>query len=190
MALPEVSVSGRGMKITPAIKKYIDEKIGKYWDIYISVVTRIEVVCVQNKSARGVNQDFKVDITVYLPRVTARVEKEGADIYGLIDLATNVLIRKVKKYKDEYKKWEGKEVKNGGQKKDKDDDQLMSYIPKISKITKVEDSKPMLPEEAAEKMELNDYETFMFRDSKSGFPSMVYRRKDGTYGMVQLCSIK
>ena len=190
MALPDVTVSGRGVKITGPIRKYIEEKIGKYSEIYSSIVTSIEVVCIQTVASRGVKGDFKVQIFAYLPKVTARVEKEGADLYGLIDLATDVLIRKVKRYKDQYRKWEGKDkwvtVKNSD--RGTEEGSFVSYTPKVSKTKIVKKGVPIMPEEAIERMEMNDYDTFLFKDSKTGFCSMVYRRKDRTYGLIQLQS--
>lgn len=187
MALPEISVSGRGMNVTDSIRRYVIEKIGKYSEIYNKFVTGIEVECTQNTAARGVKGDFSVEITAHLPKVIARVEKQGADLYGLVDLATDVLIRKIKKYKERLRhRNDEKEVKSEDFSDFEAEDNFVGYIPRISKKKIIDDCKSVLPEEAIEKMEMLDYDNFLFKDSKSGLCSMVYRRKDGTYGLVQL----
>ncbi len=187
MALPEISVSGRGMKITDSIRKYVIEKIGKYSEICNKFVTGIEVECAQNTAARGVKGDFNVEIMAHLPKDIARVEKQGADLYGLVDLATDVLIRKIKKHKERLRQRnDGKKVKSEDYSDIEAEDNFISYIPRIGKKKIIDGCKPLLSEEAIEKMEMLDYDNFLFKDSKSGLCSMVYRRKDGTYGLVQL----
>jgi ribosomal subunit interface protein len=187
MALPEITVSGRGMEITDPIRDYIETKIQKYSQIYESVVTRIEVECIENVAAKGVDKDFSIDISAYLPRAIARVEKKGKDLYALIDKAADILIRKIKRYKDKLRKWEGQEEWELEEYPDvKADSDFQSYNPDISKTVELEDTKPMTPQEAIERMELLGYDFFLFRDLLNKRCSVVYRRQDLTYGLVRL----
>ena len=49
--------------------------------------------------------------------------------------------------------------------------------------TKSHESKPMFPEDAAEQMELLGHDFFLFLNAESGEHNVVYRRKDGNYGL-------
>lgn len=187
MATPVVIVSGRGMGVSDSVREYVEKKIGKYRDIFQRVVSRIDVECSGNLAARGVDSDFKVEITAYLPKKTIRIEKSGADVYGLIDKASDVLIKEVKKYKGKIRMRipKGKVVPLE-KVRDVEGEEFIAYFPKVSKVIKVKDVRPVSSEEAIEKMELANYKTFLFMDIDTGFPSLVYKRKSGGYGLVQL----
>lgn len=187
MALPEITVSGRGMQITDSIDDYVKDKIQKYSQIYEKIVTNIEVECTESVAKRGVEKDFAVEISAFLPNAIARVEKKGSDLYSLIDKSTDVLIRKIKRYKEQLRKWEGREEwKIEDYPEIKTDDEFQSYTPEITKRKEIDDSKYMSPEEAVERMELLGYDFFLFRDLINKRPSVVYRRHSHRYGLVQL----
>ncbi len=191
MALPEIQISGDGMEITDAISDYINEKIKKYERIF-DLATSIKVECTENVAARGVDRDFRVEILMNLPKAPARVEKSGADVYALVDEATDVLVRKVKRYKDKLRHWEGKaswkEVaaeEAAMEKETKPTDNFYNYIPKISKRKTLEDLTPISEEEAIERMEMLGYNSLLFKNSETGKYSMVYRYGINKYGLVE-----
>ena len=193
MALPDVKISGRGMEVTDPIRSYILEKLKKHEPLF-EMATAIEAECYQNISARGVKQDFRVEISVTMPRTLIRVEKYGSDVYAIVDQVVDVLLRKVKRYKDKLRKWEGKESwkmaeANGAAKDDADtvEETLVPYDPKIVKRKKIENCTPVTEEEAIERMEMMGYDSFLFKNKKTGKFSMVYRRRNGWYGIVEPC---
>ena len=193
MSLPEVRISGRGMEITDAIQAYIEEKLNKYERIF-NVATAIQVECIENIAARGVKDDFRVEISMTLPRTVVRVEKFGSDIYAIVDEATDVLSRKVKRYKDKLRQWEGKDSWKvddmSADGKDADiveESGLVDYVPKIMKRKKIEDCMPVSEAEAIEKMEMMGYNCFLFKSKKTGKFSMIYRRRKSGYGIVEPC---
>ena len=57
---------------------------------------------------------------------------------------------------------------------------------KISKRKKFSDSKPMHEEEAAEQMELLGHNFYAFTNSANGKFGIVYRREDGSYGLLEM----
>lgn len=193
MGLPEIQVSGNGMEITDAIHKYITQKITKY-DRIFDVATTIKVECTGHVAARGVDQDFRVEISMHLPRVVARVEKSGRDLYALVDEITDVLVRKVKRYRDKLRQWEGKvpwKVAEAGASLDDEsvsaDIYARGYIPKIVKRKKIEDCTPISEEEAIERMEMQGYDSFLFKNKSTKNYSMIYKRVLGGYGIIEPC---
>jgi putative sigma-54 modulation protein len=187
MAHTEITVSGRGMEITDSIRDYIENKIQKYSQIYEKFVTRIEVECTERAASRGVEKDFGIEISAYLPKAIARVEKKGEDLYALVDKSADVLIRKIKRYKDQLRKWEGQEEwKINDYPNVKEEEDFQSYNPEISKTTEMEDTKPMTPQEAVERMDLLGYDFFLFKDMLTKKPSVVYKRQKGSYGLVRI----
>ncbi|MBN1618000.1 ribosome-associated translation inhibitor RaiA [Candidatus Dojkabacteria bacterium] len=190
MSLPEIQISGNGMDITDAIRTYIEDKITKYERIY-NICTSIRVECTEHVAARGVDKDFKIDITMHLPKAIARVEKSGSDVYALVDETTDILARKVKRYKDKFRQWEGKSPwKVDSSETDATDivDDTMDYVnysPKITQRFVMDDSTPMYEAEAIEHMELLGKECFLFKHKEKGIFCMVYKISDGEYGIVE-----
>ena len=92
------------MEITGAIRDYIHEKITKH-DKLLDKATSIRVECTQHVAARGVSKDFRVELLVGVPKKVIRVEKDGSDIYALVDEAVDVLVREAKEYKERLRNW-------------------------------------------------------------------------------------
>lgn len=193
MSFPEIQVTGQGLDITDPIREYIEGKIKKHENIF-EVATSIKVLCIQSVATRGVSNDFTVEISMNLPKAIAQVKKQGEDLYALVDEATDVILRKVKKYKDTLHKWEGKvpwKIAEAGaslslEEPENEEWLGLDYLPKIVKRKMVEDCTPMSEAEAIERMEMLGNESFIFKNKDTGKTSMVYRIKAGGYGIVEL----
>ena len=185
-----IQIQFLGLKPTQPIKKYILEKIEKHKHLY-KEATSIEVYVKENVNRRGVDSDFRIDINVVLPKSTVRVEVVGSNMYANIDQASDIMARRLKRYNDRKKYWEGSipwrvleaDVLNEDLKEQ--DDEFSLYIPKIAVRKKVEDMSPMEEAEAIERMELWGYNQLLFRNKATGKISMVYRREKGDYGLVE-----
>ncbi len=192
MALPQVEITGRDIEITDAIRNYINEKIAKYDSIF-DMATSIEVECISQTASKGSEKDFKVEVMMHLPKTDARVEKEGVNLYAIIDEATDVLVRKVKRYKDRFNQWEGVEswkiVDTGVQEEPENDvhndPYVADYVPKVIRRKKLENNTPISEAEAIEKMEMLGYEAYLFKNQTNGKYCMVYKRKKGGYGVIE-----
>lgn len=192
MPLPNIQISGRGMDVTGPMKKYVEEKLNKYERVF-DLATSIEVEFSENVAARGVDNDFNLEIMMTLPKTVARVEKSGSDVYAIVDEATDVIYRKVKRYKEKLRQWEGSSpwkvdegemADNSG---DFEEFDFITYVPKIVRRKKIKDCKPMSEAEAIERMEMLGYDSFLFKNMQTGLFSLVYRRKRGGYGIVEPC---
>ena len=187
MNIEDIQISFVGMQPTDPIKKYVLEKIGKYEYLW-SDATSIEVFLKENVSSKGVKNDFRIDINVFLPKSAVRVEVAGPDMYANIDEASDTLARRLKRYRERKTYWEGstpwKVLDEGGSVQPLSDDYL-DYVPRISTRKKIEDMSPLEEGEAIEKMELLGYDQLLFRSKSTGKISMIYRRKEGDYGLVE-----
>jgi ribosomal subunit interface protein len=191
MTPKDIQISFIGMEPTESLKDYCKEKIGKYEKLWKDA-TGIEVFLKENVTARGVKNDFKVDINVYLPRTKVRVEEKGEDMYKNIDKATDVLARQLKKSDEKKKFWDiNRPWKILGIGKSEEDEEIedethYTYIPKIKSkkvLTKIERYQE---QEAIERMEMSGFDQMIFRHRDSGNICMAYKRKEGGYGLVEL----
>lgn len=191
----KIKISFIGMDPTQAIKKYVLDKIGKKENL-LQEATSIEVFLKENKHSRGVEGDFRIDINVSLPNSPVRVEQSGPDMYANIDLATDILGRRLTRYIDRKENWEGQkpwkiveaEAELEVLEKDIDEnlDDYSDYIPKVVTRKKIKDTIPLEEGEAIERMELSGYDQYLFKNKSTGKIAMLYRRKDSTYGIVEL----
>lgn len=90
-----------GLESTQAFSDYINEKLDKHAQL-LNDATSISVVFRQHRSARGVNHDFKVSITVHLPKKVLRVEESSDEMRKAIDIADQALFRRLRRYKSKF----------------------------------------------------------------------------------------
>ena len=190
MTTEELKISFVGMEPTEPLKKYVIDKINKY-DHLLDEAVSGDVVLKEYTNRKGVKDDFRVDITITLPKSTVRVEVSGENMYANIDEASDTLARRLKRYTDRKAYWEGitpwKVLEADAMLKDIDEkvDTYSDYVPSIKVRKRLEDMSPLEEGEAIERMELLGYDQILFRSKSSGKISMIYRRKDGGYGLVE-----
>ena len=191
MILKDIQISFVGMEPTTALKKYVVEKITKHKHLWKDA-TGMDIFLKENTKRRGVKDDFRVDITVALPNSSVRVEVSGENMYANIDEASDTLARRLKRYLDKKTYWDGvtpwRVLESDANLMDIGDDQVdnyENYVPKISVRKNIEDMSPLEEGEAIERMELLGYEQYLFRNKNTGKISMIYKRVQGDYGLVE-----
>lgn len=191
MTEQEILISFIGMEPTEPLKKYVIEKLSKYKHQW-NEATSLEVSLKQNINRRGVKNDFRVDITAKLPKSTVRVEVSGENMYANIDEASDTMARRLKRYSERMTYWEGvtpwKVLEADAQLKVGEEvieDSYSDYVPTIAVRKKIEDMSPLEEGEAIERMELLGYDQLLFRSKNTGKISMIYRRVQGGYGLVE-----
>ena len=169
-----IIVTGRHLDITPALKKYAEEKIKKF-SRYLSNISEAIVTLSVEKYRH------KVEVLLRVNGVLIQAEGITGEIYSSIDEVVEKLERQVKKYKEKlvsHRKGEGKA--GGSQPKASPTDETGRII-KNKKF----DLEPMSPDEAAMQMELLDKDFFVFTNDGSGIINVIYRRRDGNFGLIE-----
>lgn len=187
-------ITGRGIEITEAIKQKCREMLNKHKKI-LEKINKVEIVITDMENRKSGVSEVRVEITVTMPHALVRVEESGEDFYATIDKIDPVLRRRLLRYKDSQKRLKGKEswktreieqfheeMKELGKKSIDIDVQA---DPVITRHKKFSQNSPMHPAEAIERMELLGHEAFLFKNIESGKYTMVYRKRDGTYGLVE-----
>ncbi len=173
----EVLVRGNNkIEITDAMKDYVKEKLSKL-DKY---TLEKDIKATVNVKVRSYSQ--KVEVTIPLKTLILRAEEESSDFYSAVDLVIGKLERQIRKNKTKLKKKEKTGIKefNTDDIIDLSDDDLEKEI----KRKKIE-IKPMNLEEAILQMELLGHNFFMYKDSDIKKIAVVYKRKDGGYGVIE-----
>ena len=174
----EIIIHGDKLKITKAMKEYIEEKLAKL-EKYLenSENTRASVIVKVN------GHEQRVEITIPLKTFILRSEETQDDFYAAVDKTIDKLERQIRKNKTRLM---SKQVKPSYDfnfesiKSTKDDTNSKKIIRR-----KLVEVKPMNEEEAILQMELLGHEFYMYKDSETDKPAVVYKRKDGNYGVLE-----
>ena len=170
----EINVRGTKVEITDSMRSYVSEKLGKL-DKYISLdgVRASVLVKVRNYSQ-------KVEVTIPLKTLILRAEAEEQDFYSAVDMVINKLERQIRKNKTKLQKREKKGLK------ELNVDEAIE-IPEEKEVVKRKkiDLKLMSSEEAILQMDLLGHNFFLYKDADTDMPAVVYKRKDGGYGIIE-----
>ena len=173
------NIRGENVEVTDAIRDYVVKRISKLQKFFEDSVEATAHVNLKVYS----NRTYKVEVTIPLPYLTLRAEETSNDMYGSVDLVTDKLERQIRKYKTKVnRKSREKGFKNlefVPSDEESNDDEL-----KIVR-TKQVSLKPMDPEEAVLQMDMLGHDFFVFQDAETNGTSIVYRRSDGRYGLIE-----
>lgn len=167
------------VEVTDSIKDYINKKLAKL-DRYFENADELEATV--NIRLKG--QDELIEITVPTKKFTIRAEEASKEVKAAADLVVDKLERQIRKNKTRLNnKYKNVEVPDFVF--DYEIDETKENKEKIVKRKDIE-SKPMDEEEAILQMELINHDFFGFKNVEEDCGSIVYKRKDGHYGIINL----
>ncbi|MCE5254164.1 MAG: ribosome-associated translation inhibitor RaiA [Actinomycetia bacterium] len=187
-----LTVKGRNLVLTDAISRYAEEKLGRLGK-YVANGTRCEVELWTEKNP-SIADNQVVEVTIFTKGPVIRAREASPDIYASIDLVFAKLERQVKKYRGKLvSRYQGarKEAKEAALasegfniSEEAEEPEAETPSPTIVK-TKQFMTKPMTPEEACLQLELVGHDFFVFTNSETNETAVVYRRRDGNYGLIE-----
>lgn len=171
----KIIIRSKDIEVTKPIKEYVEtklERVDKFFknseDITATIVLRL----------RGYEQI--IEVTIPTKNLLIRNEESQPDLYAAIDIVMDKIERQIRKNKEKISRI------------DKDKIMLYDIIEetendnkKITKRKKV-DTKPMSEEEAILQMEMLGHDFYIFKDGYDGKIKVLYSRKDGDYGVIEV----
>ncbi|MBS4956423.1 MAG: ribosome-associated translation inhibitor RaiA [Clostridium sp.] len=169
-----VTVIGKNINVTSALKEIVERKISKLDRYFKPNVEARATLTVQKNS-----QIFEV--TIPFNGVILRCEESTDDMYKSIDLVQAKLERQIRKQRTKLQRRSNESLRfsNFDEVALEEDDQ--GEIVKVKKFN----IKPMSTEEAILQMELVEHNFFVFKDSDTDNVNVIYKRKDGNYGLLE-----
>ncbi len=168
-------IIGKNIEVTPGLKSAVQDKLGKL-ERYFTPNTEIHVTLSVEKERQ------KIEVTIPVKGSIIRSEQVSSDMYVSIDLVEEIIERQLRKYKN---KIVDKQQEAGNfQQEYVEDDWMEDETIKITR-TKRFDVKPMYPEDACVQMELLGHNFFVFLNAETEQVNVVYKRKGGTYGLME-----
>ncbi len=168
------TISGKNLEVTDSMRKAVTDKLGKL-ERYFAPETRIIVTMSVEKDRQ------KIEVTIPLKGNVIRSEQVSNDMYVSIDLVEEVIERQLRKYKQKLVD----RHQDGSFKREFLDDEVEDTDEIRIVRTKQFDIKPMYPEDACVQMELLGHSFYVFRNAESDQVNVVYKRKGGTYGLIE-----
>lgn len=170
-------ISGKNIDVTSGLRGTIEQKLGKL-ERYFTPTTEIIVTLSVEKERQ------KIEVTIPMKGTIIRSEQVSDDMYVSIDLVEEVIERQLRKYKNKIidKHQQGSNLQPDFMEDDMDD--FKDDEVKIVR-TKRFGMKPMFPEDACVQMELLGHSFFVFQNAETDEVNVVYKRKNGTYGLIE-----
>jgi putative sigma-54 modulation protein len=180
------NIRGENLKVTPPLRDYTEKKISKlerYFDTPLSTDVHVNM--------HVHNNDQVIEVTIPMQGLLLRAEVAHADMYAGIDLVTEKLERQIRKFKTKVNRKSRQFNGNikGGQLAvsganatyvNYDEEEEFEVV-----RTKRFNLKPMNVEEAILQMDMLGHDFFVFSNAETGETNVVYRRKDGKYGLIE-----
>ncbi len=201
----KTQIKGRNVTVTDALQEYANEKIEHVHKLLqqrkIDEVTRVELELKVEKNP-SIPEPCIAEATVFTRGPVIRARESSTDMHAAIDLVSDKLVRRVKKYHD---KMHGK-TRHGHEKlvaaTEPATDELapvaaaavadelsgeLAHAGDNGRIVKTKQFalKPMSVHEATLQLELVGHDFFVFTNAESNRTNVVYRRKDGHYGLIE-----
>jgi putative sigma-54 modulation protein len=179
----ELIIKGKNVDLTDRLQDYVERKMGKL-DRYLPNITevRVELALEGTKAA----QDRQVcQLTVRSNGTILRAEDRSDDIFTAIDTVLDKMYRQIARYKGKRQnRWKGAGAPMPEPLPVELEEEVEEPEPRIVRFKRFLMT-PMLPEEAVEQMELLGHDFFVFFNGDEGEINVLYRRQDGTYGVIQ-----
>lgn len=168
------SITGKNIALTNALKEIVEKKLGKL-DRYFDPAVECQVTLSVQRNRQI------IEVTIPFNGVILRGEEATPDMYASIDNVQEKLEKQILKQKTrlERRMYESSVRFNNIPNDYQEDDE--NKIVRTKRFA----MKPMDPEEAILQMELLGHNFFVFRDSKSNEVNVIYKRKDGNYGLIE-----
>jgi putative sigma-54 modulation protein len=173
-----LQVKGKNVEVTDSIREYAEEKLSKL-ERQLADPTRVELELAVERNP-SISQNHVAEATIWTKGPILRAREASADHKASIDQLVDKLERQVKRYR-EKRRSRRTQVPAAGL---PEDAIPIEEEPRIVK-SKQFAIKPMSPEEAVLQLELVGHDFFVFQNADSGEVNVVYRRRDGAYGLIE-----
>ena len=175
----QLQVKGRNLEVSDSIRSYAQEKLGKL-ERQLHDPTRVELELMVERNPSIADNQI-AEATIWTKGPILRAKESSHDMKASIDQLVEKLERQVTRYREKRQR-----------KPSRRDDAVAEEPPGIpvegeAVIVKSKQFpvKPMTPEEAVLQLELVGHDFFVFRNADSGEVNVVYRRRDGAYGLIE-----
>ncbi|MCX7845121.1 MAG: ribosome-associated translation inhibitor RaiA [Dictyoglomaceae bacterium] len=172
----QINITGKNVSISQAMQDYVEKKISKL-SRFFDQISHVEIVF-KGEDRKDAGRSHIVEVTLDVNGAIIKASEENQDFRTCIDLVVDKLEIQLKKYKEKL-------IERGRRRPNvreilpiKEESK-----PKVVKVKRF-GLKPMDIEEAILQMEMLGHDFFLYLDAETNKISLLYKRKDGNYGLI------
>lgn len=179
-------IRGENIQVTAALREYVEKKVGRL-EKYFEPSQPVDVQ-VTMRVHRG---EGTIEVTIPLNGVILRAEETHDDMYAAIDLVAEKLERQIRKHKTKLMRKLRVDSAGRAAQRESQPVAVLTTDPEEEDVeieivrTKRFDLKPMDAQEAVMQMDMLGHNFFVFQNTDTNDVSVVYRRNDGRYGLIE-----
>lgn len=202
----DIVVTGRQTIVADQFRSHAEDKVSKASSL-APKTQRIEVMVSHEPNRRQSKASERVEITCYAKGPVIRAEASADDKYAALDLALDKLMERLRRLNDRRRVHRGhrtpesvsqatarfdatslqQELTDSDSAADTGTDLEDRFRDSPIEVReKIHASAPMTLEQALHELELVGHDFYLFHDSESDRPSVVYRRRGWSYGVLHL----
>ncbi|MFC1926460.1 ribosome hibernation-promoting factor, HPF/YfiA family [Chloroflexota bacterium] len=174
----EFVIRGKNFEVSELVRERIESKIGKL-ERHLPNAGKISVDLAQEKT-RSANNRYVVQVTMDSNGTLLRGEERADTIDNALDSVVNVLKRQIERFKGKFYRRQRKAAQEESEPATEQQEETGNVV-RVKRFP----VKPMNLDEAIEQMELLGHNLFLFLDADSNNFSVIYRRGDGNYGLIE-----
>ena len=181
----EVALTGHDLEISPRLRAYVEKKVSKL-DRFLDTIHQADVELAYQKTARSATDRQVAQMTVRGRGLLLRTEERSDDIFAAVDAALDKMQRQIERYKGKHRRSRGDGTSASAVGLDMppapaDEDESLRVVRR-----KRFAMRPMDELEAIEEMgQIGHEDFFVFYNSDTNTVNVLYRRRDGYYGLIQ-----
>ncbi len=178
-----LQVKGKNVEVSDTLFRYAEDKLGKL-DRHLPPTTKLELELAVERNP-SIADSQVAEATIWTKGPILRARESSDDMRASIDLVVDKLERQVKRYRGKRQR---RQISRGTP---------SAIVPGESRVAAADEGeplivktkqfavKPMTSEEAVLQLELIGHDFFVFRNVESDGVNVVYRRRDGNYGLIE-----
>jgi putative sigma-54 modulation protein len=177
----QFQVKGRNLEVSDAIRSYAEEKLGKLERQLTDPRVELELTVERNPS---IAENHVAEATIWTNGPVLRAREATSDMRASIDQLVDKLERQVTRYKTQRRSRRRRAARSN--------EPIPETVPVVADeaeplIVKAKqfNVSPMTPEDAVLQLELIGHDFFVFRNGDSSEINVVYRRRDGNFGLIE-----
>lgn len=175
-----MTMTTRNVENTEALKRYAEEKIGRLQK-FVDQITSAHIILSIQKHRQI------AEVTLHVRELTIRGEETSDNLYSAIDLVADKLERQILRYKEKIVGHSGRGAVRSRSREETASTETESVSEDTPRIVRTKQfaMKPLAPDEAAIQMSLLGHTFFVFRNARTQEVNVLYRRRDGDYGLIE-----
>ena len=181
----EIKIKSQNLSLADSQKEKILSKVEKLRHLADrrgdeSSEFRVEI---RYEKSRKPQDAYTCQLTIVAPHAVIRAETREESVENAVDDCLDKIKTQIERYKSKIHRLDKK--LNRMKEEEPVKEETGFEIPKILRRKRFSKSDPMSEEAAIERMELVGHDFFIFNNADTGRFSVVYKRHDGFYGIVE-----